>query len=104
MNYFPDFACCAYSANQFLRNIKETTKEKYKEYCLINFWVSNMVLSYPTPASHAVLQLLLFLSVWECEKVFSTMVTIKLKKRNRDVAPRHPVRCKQSDSSHRTTG
>ncbi|XP_076806381.1 zinc finger BED domain-containing protein 5-like [Clavelina lepadiformis] len=110
MHYFPDFACCAYSTNPFfvdpadvpvgtgeqeeLIDIQadETAKAKHKECCPINFWLS-MVSSYPTLACHAVPQLLIFPSTWECEQGFSAMVTIKSKTRNRLVAPGHDFRC-----------
>ena len=108
-HYFPDVTC-AYVANPFsadpadlpvrtkeqeeLIDIQadETAKTKHKECSPLNFWVS-MASSYPTLASHAVLQLLIFPSTWQCEQGFSAFMTIKSKSRNRLTAPGHDFRC-----------
>uniref|UniRef100_UPI00358DF206 zinc finger BED domain-containing protein 5-like n=1 Tax=Myxine glutinosa TaxID=7769 RepID=UPI00358DF206 len=110
MHYFPDVTCCAYIANPFsvdpgdlpvgtgeqeeLIDVQadETAKTKHKECSPMNFWVS-MASSYPILARHAVPQLLLFPSTWECEQGFSAMLTIKSKSRNRLAAPGHDFRC-----------
>jgi len=70
----------------------QTAKTKHKDCFPINFWLS-MASSYSTLASHAIPQLLIFPSTWECEQGFSALMTIKLKKRNRLVAPMHDFRC-----------
>ncbi|KAG0718931.1 SCAN domain-containing protein 3 [Chionoecetes opilio] len=109
-HYFPDVTCCAYIANPFsvdptdlpvgtgeqeeLIHIQadEGAKTKHKECSPINFWVS-MASSYPTLARHAVPQLLIFSSTWECEQGFSAILTIKSKSRNRLAAPGQDFRC-----------
>ncbi|XP_076799803.1 protein FAM200A-like, partial [Clavelina lepadiformis] len=83
---------CTLEARPCLTQADETAKAKHKECCPINFWLT-MVSSYPTLASHAVPQLLIFPSTWECEQGFFAMVTIKSKKRNRLVAPGRDFRC-----------
>ncbi|KAG0713575.1 SCAN domain-containing protein 3 [Chionoecetes opilio] len=70
----------------------EGAKTKHKECSPMNFWVS-MASSYPTLARHAVPQLLICPSTWECEQGFSAMLTIKSKIRNRLAAPGHDFRC-----------
>ena len=45
----------------------------------INFWL-DVAASYPTLASCAVSQLLIFPSMWKCEEGFSTFLNIKSKK------------------------
>ena len=52
-----------------------------------------MASSYPTLASHAVPQLLIFPCTWECEQGFSILMNIKSKNRNRLSAPGHDFRC-----------
>ena len=52
-----------------------------------------MASSYLTLARHAVPQLLIFPSTWECEQGFSAFMTIKSKSRNRLAAPGHDFRC-----------
>lgn len=112
-HYFPDVTCCAYIANPFsvdpadlpvgtgeqeeLIDIQadETAKTKHKECSPVNFWVS-MASTYPTLARHAVPQLLIFPSTWECEQGFSAFTTIKSKSRNRLAAPGHDFRCAMS--------
>ncbi|KAF2345500.1 HAT C-terminal dimerization domain [Trinorchestia longiramus] len=96
-HYFPDVTCCAYVANPFSVDLPigtgeqeelidihadETAKMKHKECPPLNFWVS-MASSYPTLARHAVPQLLIFPSTWECEQGFSAFMTIKSKSQNR---------------------
>ncbi|XP_068203550.1 zinc finger BED domain-containing protein 5-like [Palaemon carinicauda] len=93
-HHFPDVTCFAYVANPFsvdpanlpvatgeqeeLIDIQadETTKTKHKECSPLNFWVSRAS-SYPTLARHAVPQLLIFPSTWECEQGFSAFMAIK---------------------------
>ena len=52
-----------------------------------------MACLHSTLASHAVPQLLIFLSTWECEQGFSLMMNIKSKSRNRPGAPGHDFQC-----------
>ena len=111
MHYFPNATSCIYSINPFfvgsadlpvgtgeqvqLIDIQtdEAAKIKHKECsCPINFWLS-MESSYPNLATHAVLQLLIFLSTWECEQGFLALMSIKLKSRNCLAAPGHDFRC-----------
>jgi len=66
----------------------QTAKTKHKDCSPINVWLS-MASSYSTLASHAVPQLLIFPSTWECEQGISALMTIKSKKRKRLVAPMH---------------
>ncbi|KAF2350628.1 hypothetical protein FHG87_018616 [Trinorchestia longiramus] len=109
-HYFPDVTCCAYVANQFsvdpadlavgTREQKEligiqtdeTAKMKHKECSPLNFWVT-IASSYSTQTRHAVPQLLIFPSSWECEQGFSAFMTIKSKSRNRLDTPEHDFRC-----------
>ena len=109
-HHFLDVTCCGYITNPFsvdpadlsvgtgeqeaLIDIQsdETAKAKHKEWCPINFCVS-MASWYLTLAHHAVPQLLIFPSTWECEQGFSVMMNIKSKSRNRLAAPRHDFRC-----------
>ena len=109
-HYFPDVTCCAYMTDPFsvdpadlpvgtgeqkeLIDIQadQTAKTKHKDCSPINFWLS-MASSYSTLASHAIPQLLIFPSTWECEQGFSALMTIKSTKRNRLVAPMHDFRC-----------
>ena len=81
MHYFPDVTTCAFCIDPFfvdpadlpvgtgeeeLIDIQtdEAEKIKHKECgCPINFWMS-MESSYPNLATHAVSQLLIFLSTW----------------------------------------
>ncbi|XP_068239967.1 zinc finger BED domain-containing protein 5-like [Palaemon carinicauda] len=69
----------------------ETAKTKHKECFPLNFWVS-MASSYPTLARHAVPQLLIFPSTWECEQRFLAFMAIKSKSRNCLAAPGHDFR------------
>nr|XP_039272726.1 zinc finger BED domain-containing protein 5-like [Styela clava] len=110
MHYFPDTSCCPYVTDPFsvdpadllvgtgeqeeLIDIQEDleAKKQCKEYSAINFWLS-MASSYPTLASHAIPQLLIFPSTWECEQGFSILMNIKSKNRNRLSAPGHDFRC-----------
>ena len=52
-----------------------------------------MASSYPTLASHAVPQLLIFPCTWECEQEFSILMNIKSKNRNRLSVHGHDFRC-----------
>lgn len=70
----------------------QTAKTKHKECSPINFWLS-MASSYSMLASHAIPQLLIFPSTWECEQGFSIMMNIKSKNRNRIGAPGNDFRC-----------
>ncbi|XP_068212634.1 zinc finger BED domain-containing protein 5-like [Palaemon carinicauda] len=70
----------------------KTAKTKHKECSPLNFWVS-MASSYPTLARHAVPQLLIFPSTWECEQGFSAFMAIKSKSWNPLAAPGHDFRC-----------
>ena len=71
----------------------EAAKIKHKECsCSINFWLSMKSL-YPNLATHAVPQLLIFPSTWECEQRFSALMSIKSKSRNRLAAAGHDFRC-----------
>ena len=71
----------------------ETAKIKHKECdCPINIWLS-MESSYPNLATHAVPQLLIFPSTWQCEQGFSASISKKLKSWNRLVAPGDDFRC-----------
>ncbi|XP_068215810.1 zinc finger BED domain-containing protein 5-like [Palaemon carinicauda] len=108
-HYFLDVTC-AYVANPFsvdpadlpvetgeqeeIIDIQadETAKTKHKECFTLNFWV-NMASSYSTLARHAVPQLLIFPSTWECKQGFSYFMAIKSKSRNRLAAPGHDFRC-----------
>ena len=114
LNYFPDVAYCAYSVNLFfidpvdvpvgtgeqeeLIDIQtdEAAKIKHKECCPINFWLS-MASSYSNLARHAVSQLLIFPSTWECEQGFSALMAIKSKSRNRLGTPEHDFECAVSE-------
>ncbi|XP_077967023.1 zinc finger BED domain-containing protein 5-like isoform X2 [Styela clava] len=105
-----DTSCCPYVTDPFsvdpadllvgtgeqeeLIDIQEDleAKKQCKEYSAINFWLS-MASSYPTLASHAIPQLLIFPSTWECEQGFSILMNIKSKNRNRLSAPGHDFRC-----------
>ena len=66
----------------------QTAKTRHKECSPINFWL-RIASSYSTLASHAVPQLLISPSAWECEQWFSVMILIKSKNRNRLGAPEH---------------
>ena len=106
MHYFSDFASCTYSLNpsfidpadvpvgtreqEELINIQTdgTAKTKHKECCLINFCLS-MLSSYSNLAGHNVSQLLIFLSMWECEQGFLALMTIKSKSQNHLAEPKH---------------
>ena len=111
MHYFPDHISSTYSINPFfvdpagltvgtekqeeLIDIQtdEAAKTKHNECaCSINFWLS-MESSYPNLATHAVPQLLIFLSTWECKQGFSALMSIKSKRRNGLAAPGHDFRC-----------
>ena len=109
MHYFPDVTSCAYCINPFfvdpadlpvgtgeeLIDIQtdEAAKIKHKECgCPINIWPS-MESSYPNLATHAVPQLLIFPSTWECEQGFSALMGIKSKICNRLAAPGDDFRC-----------
>ena len=109
-HYFPDITSCPYITDPFsvdpadlpvdageqeeLIDMQEdqTAKKQRKECSAINFWLG-MASSYPTLASHAVPQLLIFPSTWECEQEFSILMNIKSKNRNRLSAPGHDFRC-----------
>ena len=97
MHYFPDVTSCAYCINPFfvdpadLRVVTgeqeelidiqtdEAAKIKHKECgCPINIWLS-MKSSYPNLATHAVSQILIFPSTWQCEQGFSALMSIKSK-------------------------
>ena len=96
LNYFPIVACCAYSVNPFFIDLvdvpvgtgeqeelieiqtDESAKIEYKECCPINSWLS-MASSYSNLAGHAVSQLLIFPSTWECEQGFLALMVIKSK-------------------------
>ena len=69
----------------------QTAKRQRKGCSAINFWLG-MTSLYPTLASHAVPQLLIFPSTWECEQGFSIPMNIKPKNRNRLSAPGHDFR------------
>ena len=108
-HYFPDSTSCSYITDPFsvdpdnlpvgtreqeeLIDVQEdqTAKKQRKECSAINFWLS-MASSYPTLASHAVPQLLIFPSTWECEKGFSILMNIKSKNRSWQSAPGHDFR------------
>ena len=93
-HYFPDTISCPYITDPFsvdpadllvgtgeqeeLIDMKEdqTAKKQRKECFAINFWLS-MASSYPTLASHAVPQLLIFPCTWECEIFYSYEHQIK---------------------------
>ena len=103
-HYFPDATSCAYITDPFSVDLADllvgtgeqeelidmqedqTAKKQRKECSAINFWLS-MASSYPTLASHAVPQLLIFPSIWECEQGFSILMNIKSKNRNQLSAP-----------------
>ena len=107
-HYFPYVTCCAYMTDPFspanlpvgtgeqeeLIDIQadQTAKTKHKDCFPINFRLS-IASSYSTLASHAIPQLLIFPSTWECEQGFSALMTIKSTKQNRLVAPMHDFRC-----------
>ena len=110
-HYYPDVTSCAYCINSFFVDLAalpvgtgeleelidiqtdETTKIKHKKCgCPINVWLK-MESSYPILATHAVPQLLIFPSTWECEQVFLALMSIKLKSRNRLAASGHAFRC-----------
>ena len=109
-HYFPDTTSCPYITDPFsvdpadlpvgtgeqeeLIDMQEdqTAKKQHEKCSAINFWLS-MASSYPTLASHAVPQLLIFPSIWECEQGFSILMNIKSKNRNRLSAPGHDFRC-----------
>ena len=88
MQYYVDVTSCAYCINPFFVDsadlpvgtveeeeiidieTDQATKIKHKECgCPINIWLS-MESSYPILATHAVPQLLIFPSTWECEQEF----------------------------------
>ena len=111
MHYFPEVTSCAYYINPFLVDsadlpvrtgkeeelidiqTDETAKIKHKKCgCLINIWLS-MESLYPNLATHAVPQLLIFPSRWECEQGFSALMSIKSKRWNRFAAPGDDFRC-----------
>ena len=111
MHYFLDVTSCAYSTNPFFVDpaglpvgtgeqdklidilTDEAAKIKHKEGgCSINFWFS-MESSYTNLATHAVPQLLIFPSTWECEQGFSALMSIKSKSLNRLATPGHDFRC-----------
>ena len=110
MHYFPDVVSCAFSINPFFIDLTdvllgsgeqeelidiqtdETAKIKHKECCPINFRLS-MVSWHPNLARHAVSQLLIFPSAWECEQKFDDLQS---KIRNRLAAPEHDFRCAAS--------
>ena len=90
-HYFPDVTSVAYIGNpvhlpvrteeqEKLTDIQadEGAKTKHKECSPINLRVST-VSSYLMLACHAVPHLLIFPSTWECEQMFSAMLTIKSK-------------------------
>ena len=111
MHYFPDVTSCAYCINPFFLDpadlpvgtgeeeelidihTDEAAKIKHKEYgCPINIGLS-IELSYPNVGTHAVPQLLNFLSTWECKQGFSALMSIKSKSSNRFAAPGDDFRC-----------
>ena len=111
MHNFPVVTSCTYSINLFFIDpadlrvgtgeqeelidiyTDEAAKIKHQECrCSTNFWLS-MESSYPNLATHAVPQLLVFPSTWECEHRFSALMSIKSKSRNRLAAPGHDFRC-----------
>ena len=111
MHNFPSVTSCTYSIYLFFDDpadlrmgsgeqeelidiyTNEATKIKHKECCCsVNFWLS-MEPSYPNLATHAVPQLLIFPSTWECKQGFSASIGIKPKIRNRLAAPGHDFRC-----------
>ena len=111
MHYFADITSCAYCINPFfvdpadlpvgtgekeeLINIQtdEAAKIKHKECgCPINIWLS-MESSYPNLATHAVPQLLIFPSTWQCEQGFSALMSIKSKSWNHLAALGDDFRC-----------
>ena len=113
--YFPEVPSCKYATNPFsvishdlavgtgeqeeLIDLQEDNdaKIRHRDHRAITFWL-DVAASYPTLASRAVSQLLVFPSTWECEQGFSTFLNIKLKKRNRLVAPKHDFPCAVSKS------
>ena len=60
---------------------------------LANQFLANNSLCLPNCHSKAILQLLLFPSLWDCEQGFSAMMSIKTKSRNRLTSPSHDFRC-----------
>ena len=110
MHYFPDVTSCTYSINPFFGDpadlpvgngeqeeridiqTDDAAKIKHKECgCPIIFWLS--MESYPNPATHAVPNLLIIPSTWECEQGFSALICKKSKKRNRLATPGHDFGC-----------
>ena len=108
--YFPDVTSCAYSINLFFVDpadlpvgteeqeelidihTDEAAKIKHKECSYpINFSLS-IESSYPNLANHAVPQLLIFPSKWECEQGFSALMSIKSKSWNRLATPGYDFR------------
>ena len=96
MHNFPSVTSCAYSINLFFVDpadlrvgtgeqeepidiyTDEAAKIKHKECdCSINFWLS-MESSCPNLATHAVSQLLIFPSTWECKQGFSVFNEYKI--------------------------
>ena len=54
----------------------------FREMCCSDFWIQ-MAEPYPAVAKKALKLLIPFPTTYECEKAFSTLVTIKTKSRNR---------------------
>ena len=104
-HYFPDATSCMYITDLFLvdpADLPVSTgareADRYaggsdsKECSAMNFWLG-MASSYLTLAFHAVPQLLIFPSSWECEQGFSILMNIKSKNQNQLSAPGHDFRC-----------
>ena len=113
--YFSEAPSCEYATNLFsvtphdlavgtgkqeeLIYLQEDNDAKIRRryHSAITFWL-DVAASYPTLASRAVLQLLVFPLTWECKQRFSTFRNIKSNKRNRLVAPKHDFRWAVSES------
>ena len=111
--YFPNIKCCPYISNPFFVNPNdlavgtgeqeelidiqsdEKAKNLHRTCSPIDFWLCITSL-YPTLSNKAIKQLLIFPTTWECEKGFSSMMTIKSKSRNRLLNPADDFRCAES--------